>query len=517
MKIKIKKLSIFFVLIFVGIFCSACFSDLDDTNGIFGNLSGFKTTYRPNEYPYVDFYQDFAYDTLYNFYDVFYARFEQKYFEQIYKQSNNVDTIDKTSEQWKQFEILFASDTQYSTNVLKNNYGANIDPSGNTTTQTYYYAENFSWNWPLKIDNSYHYFGSNTYCTNVAEISEFYQNLKINQTVLDAFKAQITTYANALQVNILQIVLGKQVTVFDNNFDDAAAMLGTASLVDGNVVATGLKGELVKNGTVVGFDAQTKQKIIDCIVDNIVGEQKYNADNTKLNFTRSDYVAVLEAIWADEDVFVLKNTLDATDTKSYGYIFDSYPALCIQDFGKNTLFIDSDNSKAFKNIPSAQYQSVVFMTDGEAEFEEFWLFLASETQMTVKYYVRYFDKTSNTLYTSSTMQVQTVAESDFNAERSPLCMVSLNFAGGDSIRLEKFNNQIGGGAIAADNAKTMNSDSGIFYDTNPSFNGYGTVAMLDQNAFSGADGCSFLEIVFDVQKDSDTDNSSFKIGMFYVG
>ena len=99
-----------------------------------------------------------------------------------------------------------------------------------------------------------------------------------------------------------------------------------------------------------------------------------------------------------------------------------------------------------------------------------------------------------------------MAEVSFNANNSTI------------IKLSDFNNEIDNNAIKAENEKSMKSSMAHLFTTQDSLNGFGTISVLNPHVFSGQNGSSYLEIVFDVIKDADDQNDyDFKVGFFYYG
>ena len=517
MKIKkIKKVLISLLLLVVMLFSTACFSDFDPQGNNFANLEGIKANYRPSYYNYYDFYYDFSKTTLDRLYQTFFYNPDNNDLKQIYNQINNLEgEVDTTTDQWKQFAVYFYSDVNYSTNILKNEQGQNIAPDLTVSQQPFYFDQAIAWNWKADL-NDLHYFNNNDATSDIDNIINFYKTNEAEQN--QNYIELLDTNAKCLQVAVLQIILGKTPTIFNQqNMSSAQTLLGQASLQDEKVQATGLMGELVTNGTYVGINDTALSQIKDYILQNVIGTQKFYENNQKNNFSIDDYKLVLETIWQDTQAFQFKSIFEGKQLT--GCVFDEYPAINIKDYESNSFFINSNDDIAFNHIEKANYQSIVLMPSQTEYLNEIWFFLASDTKFKVNYYTRYYDYETNTLYESEIKQVETNIENQFVSEKAQ--MGEVNFKKDNKstiIKLQDFNNEINNSILKAEQEITMNYERSNYYLAQPSVNGFGTVSVLNPHAFSGAGGCSFLEIVFDVEKPlNSVENYDFKVGFFYYG
>lgn len=531
MKKKIKNLlaKIFtFVLLIATVLCtSGCFSDPGKYGSSFiGSIQGFKANYRSDSYDYVDFYYDFAKTTLAELYQTFYFNSnndfltstggQQTYVEMAFKQKYELDAdfvVDKTSDLWKQFVVYYFSDIKYSTKILTNSNGSPIDPTQNIISSDFYYTKSsVSWNWSFAT--GLHALENEEKQAN--SILDFYKN---GNFVLQS--STLDSYAKGLQVATLQIVLGQTPTIFDSQtISNANDILGTASIQNGKVQATGLLNQLVTKGSYVGINQQALLQIKQYILNNIIGEQKFSENNTSSNFSKDDYGFILDKIWEQKQYFGLKNTLDETDKTDYGCVFDVYPATKLKDFSSNSFFISSEDDNAFANIPKAEYQSIVIMPSKQQYLEEIWFYLASDREMTVRYYTRTFDSKSGTVSVGPTKQVKTNIESDFVFEDARHGTVLFYKNNSETIvKTQVFNNNIGDGIINTNGQeKQMTYQMSQYFEAVDSQNGFGTVSVLNYQKFAQAEGCSYIEIVFDVVKDADQNQDySFKVGISYYG
>ncbi len=526
-KTKILKSINCIILLAVMLFFGGCFADAGGGEGasFIGGIQGFKVNYRPKSYNYLDYYKSFAQTTLEELFETFYYNAnnddsaiaperEQGYAQMAYVQ-NYGEPVDKNSKKWQEYVAYYFSDIHYSTKILTNANGSPIDPDQNPIASDFYYTKsNVSWKWDTSQTNLHALYDSNRQS---ASVIRYYDNIIIDQ----AKRELVTDLVKPLQVVTLQIVLGKTPTVFDqSNFSTAENILGSASLVGGNVQATGLMNELVTKGSYVGISQDALAKIKEYILTNVIGSQKFSETNPDNYFSKDDYAFILDQIWAKKQNFHMKNTLDIDDETDYGCVFDIYPATALQDFPSNAFFVNSSDNQAFQHIQKAEYQSIVIMPNKQQYLEEIWFYLASDRQMTVNYYTRSFDAKTGLVSVGPVKQVKTNIESEFVYEEASHGTVTFYKNSEETIvRTEKFNNDIGGGIINTNGqAVAMTYPMSKYFVAVPSLNGFGSVSVLNHQKFAEADGCSFIEIVFDVQKDGDDDKDySFKVGMSYYG
>lgn len=526
-KTKILKSITCVVLLAVMLFFGGCFADAGGGEGasFIGGIQGFKVNYRPKSYNYLDYYKSFAQTTLEELFETFYYNAnndnsaiapdrEQRYAQTAYEQKYG-EPVDKNSKKWQEYVAYYFSDVHYSAKILTNVNGSPIDPEQNSITSDFYYTKsNISWKWDTSQANLHALYDSSRQS---ASVIRYYDDIIIDQ----AKRELVTDLVEPLQVATLQIVLGKTPTVFDqSNFSTVDKILGSATLVGGNVQATGLMNELVTKGSYVGISQDALAKIKEYILTNVIGSQKFAETNANNHFSKQDYAFVLDQIWAKKQNFHMKNTLDIDDTTDYGCVFDIYPATALKDFESNSFFVNSDDKTAFQHIQKAEYQSIVIMPNKQQYLEEIWFYLASDRQMTVNYYTRSFDAKTGLVSVGPVKQVKTNIESEFVYEEASHGTVTFYKNSEETIvRTEKFNNDIGGGIINTNGqAVAMTYPMSKYFVAVPSLNGFGSVSVLNHQKFAEADGCSFIEIVFDVQKDGDDDKDySFKVGMSYYG
>lgn len=531
-KTKILKSITCIILLAVMLFFGGCFADAGGGEGasFIGGIQGFKVNYRPKSYNYLDYYKSFAQTTLEELFETFYYNAnndnsaivperEQKYAQTAYEQKYG-ESVNKDDSQWQEYVVYYFSDIHYSTKILTNANDIPIDPAQNPITSDFYYTKsNISWKWDTS-QNDLHSLANDT--KKSSDIIDYYKSEDNLNEIVNSTREMIRdNLVKPLQVATLQIVLGKTPTVFDqSNFSTADKILGSATLVGGNVQATGLMNELVTKGSYVGISQDALAKIKEYILTNVIGNQKFSETNPNNYFSRDDYAFILDQIWAKKQNFHMKNTLNIDDETDYGCVFDIYPATALQDFPSNAFFVNSSDNQAFSHIPKAEYQSIVIMPSKQQYLEEIWFFLASDRQMTVNYYTRSFDAKTGLVSVGPVKQVKTNIESEFVYEEASHGTVTFYKNSEETIvRTEKFNNDIGGGIINTNGqAVAMTYPMSKYFVAVPSLNGFGSVSVLNHQKFAEADGCSFIEIVFDVQKDGDDDKDySFKVGMSYYG
>lgn len=526
-KTKILKSITCIILLAVMLFFGGCFadSDGDEVADFIGGIQGFKVNYRPKSYNYLDYYKSFAQTTLEELFETFYYNAnndnsaiapdrEQRYAQTAYNQKYGEPVGNKDSKQWQEYVVYYFSDIHYSTKILTNSNDIPIDPAQNPITSDFYYTKsNISWKW----DTSQTDHALDDRIKQSGDVIRYYDENLIES----ARQNLVTDLVKPLQVATLQIVLGKTPTVFDqSNFSTAGNILGSATLVGGNVQATGLMNELVTKGSYVGISQDALAKIKEYILTNVIGSQKFSETNPDNYFSKDDYAFILDQIWAKKQYFHMKNTLDIDDETDYGCVFDIYPATALQDFPSNSFFVNNNDEQAFSHIPKAEYQSIVIMPSKQQYLEEIWFFLASDRQMTVNFYTRSFDAKTGTVSVGPVSQVKTNIETEFVYEEASYGTVKFYKNSEETIvKTEKFNNDIGGGIINTNGqAVAMTYPMSKYFVAVPSLNGFGSVSVLNHQKFAEADGCSFIEIVFDVQKDGDDDKDySFKVGMSYYG
>mgnify|MGYP001122758048 FL=1 len=531
-KTKILKSITCIILLAVMLFFGGGFADAGGGEGasFIGGIQGFKVNYRPKSYNYLDYYKSFVQTTLEELFETFYYNAnndnsaivperEQKYAQTAYEQKYG-ESVNKDDSQWQEYVVYYFSDIHYSTKILTNANDIPIDPAQNPITSDFYYTKsNISWKWDTS-QNDLHSLANDT--KKSSDIIDYYKSEDNLNEIVNSTREMIRdNLVEPLQVATLQIVLGKTPTVFDqSNFSTAGNILGSATLVGGNVQATGLMNELVTKGSYVGISQDALAKIKEYILTNVIGSQKFSETNPNNYFSKDDYAFILDQIWAKKQNFHMKNTLNIDDETDYGCVFDIYPATALQDFPSNAFFVNSSDNQAFQHIQKAEYQSIVIMPNKQQYLEEIWFYLASDRQMTVNYYTRSFDAKTGLVSVGPVKQVKTNIESEFVYEEASHGTVTFYKNSEETIvRTEKFNNDIGGGIINTNGqAVAMTYPMSKYFVAVPSLNGFGSVSVLNHQKFAEADGCSFIEIVFDVQKDGDDDKDySFKVGMSYYG
>lgn len=527
MKNKVIKTIFSLAIAFAMVMFAGCtHSDDTDAGAMIGNIEGMKASYRPVEYPVTDFYENFSKQILVELAKIFgQAEFPtnqqdkvdiiQELYDELY---GNMDPPAQDYVQFEQnYRIYFLDDIRSTVYLY----------SSEDQKYSAYVSTQDKWKWTIGSVNDYEELED----AGLAGIFfvEALNNLKL--TAANAFsllenenmKAErnnfyLNYYANKytknLQVAILQILLGKTPTQFVYNFDNNTVTPNANDLLEGE---NGLKKQYAKYTTYIGISfEQDIPKITNYILDNVIGSQKYN--NANGHFSREDYKNIIEQVIWNNTLAQFSFSDQNGPNQQLGSIYSTYPALVVKDYSSNSFFISSRDGHAFDHIPSGAYQSIVLMPSQVKYLSEIWFFLVSEKTMNIKYHYRYYDAETDTYYVSSATKVTTTPESQFLEEESPYAGIIFKNSKGQEIlyKTQPFNNQIGDGVLAAAGTeKIITQDGAQYFKIIPSANGFGSVAVLNEDKFR-QDNSSYFEIVFDVEKDpaKPEEDYSFKVGMY---
>lgn len=562
---KILKVFLSLFLFACMLMLSACgFSDIEFGNSgaiggigsntenqrpnLFADIAGYKVCYRPNSYPFRDYYYNISNILLNKLYSTYGMagmslqigndEIDEKLIEKLdqnYKNEYNIiGEIDKTETRYIKFRneylVYYCDDVRYSIYVLKNLNGEYTDATGNVLSdqnaEHYFFAhkgEQNKWLWNSPSNSSDVDFATSKACFDglysstplIAKNALNYVagNDVIKNATKKYYSEIVSEFTPALQTAILQIVLGitpQTFTLDDINSGVISNILGTSEMRNGEIVATGLKLKFQQEATYVGLTDADKTKIENYILDNVIGQNKISSEG---KFTREDYLSTIREVW-EEEILIVDEVENSSTT--YGMLFQPYPATLIKDYNENTFFISSKKGEAFKDIPQMQYQSIVIMPEKEIYLWELWLVFAGESNLNINTYFRYYNKTNNTLTIGKPKKATTILESEFDAFKSPYYSISIDDNGKESLfYLDEFNNDIGGGILNTKGESVlMTGDISKFYTLIDSANGYSTVTVLNADMFNTQNGCSYLEIVFDVENQLDLDkDKSFKVAL----
>lgn len=526
------------MLIFSLAFLSACvYSDgpADDGNGgsYIGNIEGFKVNYRPELFPVDDYYVDFASEILKSL-GLVYGKggieangatndLLQNYMQSKYTELyGNLTPADPDYIDYATFEPNYQI---YFVDNIRNAIYFDEDNSN-------YFAHNNAnndWKWTLNVANGYtSVTGTPAFARVVfgmGGIGEIDYHLTANNTFnhltsmadrrqektnfYESFYVQ--TYQKALQVVILEILLGKTPTIFTL----ASPTTNTLS-PNPDTILPALQTEYAKYSTYIGIDVQDKEKITEYVLQNVIGTEKFDS-GTGLSdnfFTKSDYEEIFESVvWESLSDFKLKDEQGQETTS----IYSTYPTTVLKDYSSNSFFISSAEGQHFSHIPSGEYQSVVLMGTELRYFSSLWFYLVADTKLNINVQYRYYDAENDTYYVSSSSKVTTIVESSFVQTKASV--LEMNFLDNNNkptlLKTKPFNNNVADGILKAPTGKKMNYQLADFYDLVPSQNGFGAISVLNKDKFK-QDNSSYFELVFDVEKDPNNPDAdySFKLGMY---
>lgn len=558
---KICKVFLSMFLLCCMFMLSACgFSDMEFGGGgaigggdsdnqrpnIFANIGGYKVCYRPNLYPFKDYYLNISnilLNKLYSTYGMAGMNLEEergldeKLVEKLdeeFKLKYDINgDIDKTEARYikfrNEFLVYYCDDVRYSIFPLKNTDDDFVNADGevlNESDELYYFAhkgQDHKWLWNSPSSSSGVDFAlskpcfegiySSTALTAKDVLDYVGGNNNIKNATKRYYREIVNEFSPALQTAILQIVLGitpQFFTLEDVTSGRVNQILGTSQMQNGNVIATGLKLRFQQEAKYIGLTESDRTKIENYILDNVIGTDKI----INGSFTKEDYLKTIREVW-ELPVVVVDEVENSS--KTYGNLFEPYPASMIKDYNENTFFISSKKGEAFKDIPQMQYQSIVIMPEKEIYLWELWLVFAGDSNLNLNTYFRYYNKTNNTLTIGKPKKATTILESEFDAFKSPYYSISINDSNGKEslFHLDEFNNDIDGGIL---NTKgeviSMTGDISDYYSIVDSANGLSSITVLNADKFNTQNGCSYLEIVFDVERQQEQNKDySFKVAL----
>lgn len=547
-KSKIKKSILSLVLLLASLFFAACsFSDTVPTEeeggtSYIAGIDGFKVTYRPEMFEVADFYFNFSQEIMLTLA----TAFGNAQFETETKVIDSVETTvvpfiyeeymayrqglppEDSAMSYKSFEeaqkIYFFDD-------IRNSVYISEDTPQEATVEQYLYYSDFvnarnSWKWSHKIEENnlhgYELRGSN-YKNASVFFEEIMQNPMMASVVFFTYNNQLPlrqerqsyynfyaqTYAKALQVAILEILLEKQPTQFSFNYTTNQVMPNPDTLL-GNGTSQGLKFEYKKNVEFIGISELAKNQITNYLVESVIGSQKYTSPES--SFDKEDYEFLIdELIWqgALEEYYFSNEEQEQINNPSLGSIYNVYPAVMVQDFPAYSLFVKSNDNDAFSHIPSGQYRSIVLMPSKTDYLYTLLFYVVASRQFDINMHYRYYDAEKDILFESSVGTTKTYVENQFSFIESNQISVLFEDSQGreDLYKMTKFNNNIGGGILKAETPKVMNFDMNEYYEQSQK-GGFG----LNHEKFK-ADGSSFFEIIFNNNAGSSNQDNNFKVGM----
>lgn len=552
---KLKSVLVALFMVLSVFLVSACsYSDQipnEDEGGtsFIADITGFKVNYRPELFEVTDFYHYFSLEILSTLSDVFgNANFdnlgrEEKlidgtptsvvpYIYEEYEEYRKGLLPEDSFIEYKVFEqartIFFIDDIRNSVIISSNTSQEALE--NYDYEQYYYFAEseyaNNSWKWTHKIENGnthgYDLNGTNqnnaglffgNYQTNSLLAEATFNLLKIPSTLkterLNYYNFFTETYAPALQVAILQILLERTPTQFAFDFQTNTVMPNPQTLL-GNGTSEGLKYDYKKYVEFVGISEEAKTEITNYLLESVIGEQKYN--NEINNFNREDYEDLInEIIWngALKEYNFSDEVLELANQEDLGSIYNVYPAVVIQDYPSYSLFVQSQDNKAFEHITSGQYRSVVLMPSKTNHLYTLMFYLAANREISVNLHYRYYDAERDLLFESPVGTTKTYVESSFSyAESAYIGLLFKDEQGDEALyKMTKFNNDIGNGILKASSPKKMNFAINEYYEQS-SKGGFG----LNHLKFK-EDQSSFFEIIFETDASQQALDNKFKVGI----
>ncbi len=337
--------------------------------------------------------------------------------------------------------------------------------------------------------------------------------------------AEIGGYVGVVEKNLEQIKRFILEKVIGENSSDVVNIARIASKDNGG----GTRETLAKPDlTALEFNRN-----YDAIVNNIV---RYACEQAPIGYSVGEDGSI--------NKLTLSNGFSASMITEYkdNYFFANY----INSNGEN------DDSVAFKNIDAAEYQSLVIYPGDELigeDLSNIWLDFEYfenndpskkmfEDGITINVGFRYYDHIQNKVVVDKQEEMKIAygkngTLKDENGE--DISDQSMFLIGDDedgpnnvhiephSVKFRKFNNDIGGGVLNPFapsigllpniSFKTSKYLSGLdrareYYKLNDSktLGQYGT---LNEKMFAGSDGCSFIEIYFDIVKDPSVTGYSY--------
>lgn len=520
---KLSKIFLCLLLILsVGVL-SACtsYSDGPDTDekgeSYIGNIEGFKATYRPESFQFVDYYQNLAKNILTELVETFYLANEENISDDFAerKYQEYLNSLQE-GENKLSFESYFNEIHIYFVDDIKSSvYLADVNSEGKRSYQA---NQQYRWSWYLGLSDGFlNYSPTSTetgyakgywemtsgYFSEASPVLSWSFQPDIYQARQEFANYFIEKFTPALQVVILENLLGKTPTVFE-----VAPSKPHEITPNPTTLLPSLKQEFQLNATYVGIKPEDKTAITNYVLEKIIGSNKYNNSY----FTKNDYQSIINNLW-ETKLANLKLFNESENKELEQSLYDTYPTNLIKDYAGNSFFLSSQTGKQFAHIERANYQSLVFMPTQVNYIYEIWLYLASDRIFDVRVYYRYYDYNTNTYFESTPKIVSTYIEQTFD-ETNPnnKGVTTFNFYkdGKETLYVTSpFDANIGNGVLKASTPKTFTPEVFEFYELKPSLNGFGSVAVLNTQKFRDL-GQSYFEFVFDVVKTDPLADYNFK-------
>ena len=301
-----------------------------------------------------------------------------------------------------------------------------------------------------------------------------------------------------------------------------------------------LKESFENSGSYVGLTSKNKKDIANYILKNVIGDDAVNASNhTDLGYNLY-YEDVVNAVVEYCGKLTQTGIASSTGDGEASYVGDAFMASELVDFEGTKFFISQsedttkeDYERAFENIESCEYQSVIIMPDKVVDLTDLWLdfmyiakdgkgnYIADEgLYIDITVIIRWWDGSvmrtinddihlRNGVYDAGG---ESTLDFSFYNSKDP----SVGF--GMPARIGKFECEelnTKGKFILGDGISkitlTGEVDARHYYEVVNSSDGFGSYGRLKQ---SKVGNMPYLEINFDVHKTSLSENRGYD---FYVG
>ncbi len=553
---------------------------LDDLERTFGTFSLDETERK--EYLNENAETKYFYDTIrYNLYE------EKQYTKKYVEIPSGTDTTGKTELNGKYFDevtgdfdekelVTIVVDTDNSWNWTFGSFvqpiasiyynGTNNPPVENTTNTVL--ANTYG-----KIDGENLYFSNNEvfYYQRQKEYRLMYLGTESQQAEKDEttgfYTKGYSNYVKALEYVIYCITLDinpgeVKVTLQTDGTPQVKIKQGQEEL-EVDEALTYIKNIFNKIGTYVGFSETKQAKLVNYILNNVIGKNAIEADYVAQNEyaiyeykneageTVQDLVKIKEnaPINVKRDYTnVVANIVEAVSTQVHigseeggnPGITDRFPASYIKDYYGTNFMVASDDP--FKNIEAMEYQSVVLMFRDAFTVDNLSLHFkydagddgddkVTNSAIDIKVYINIYNKGGQ----RKTVATETIrvkdGPHDYGAEGSTMMLFGLDKETRKGYTINPFTTEMAGGQLHHPDMKYDGTVSrsqphpltgtGIaknYYElveaSNEATNNYYSYGRLNPKAFTASEDCDYLEINFEVLKVIGDYTTNYK---FYTG
>ena len=486
-----------------------------------------------------------------------------KYFDEVtsdFDEKELVTIVVDTDNSWN---WTFASYSQPEASIYYN--GIN-NPSLNSDT-------NPILNTYAKTENGNRYFDGNE--TFYSQRQTFYQEAYLGTESQQAEKDETTgfytkgysNYVKALEYVIYCITLemtpGEVIVKLQPDGTPQVKIKQGQEELEVDEALTYIKNIFNKIGTYVGFSETKQAKLVNYILNNVIGKNAIEADYVAQNEyaiyeykneageTVQDLVKIKEnaPINVKRDYTnVVANIVEAVSTQVHigseeggnPGITDRFPASYIKDYYGTNFMVASDDP--FKNIEAMEYQSVVLMFRDAFTVDNLSLHFkydagddgddkVTNSAIDIKVYINIYNKGGQ----RKTVATETIrvkdGPHDYGAEGSTMMLFGLDKETRKGYTINPFTTEMAGGQLHHPDMKYDGTVSrsqphpltgtGIaknYYElveaSNEATNNYYSYGRLNPKAFTAAEDCDYLEINFEVLKVIGDYTTNYK---FYTG